>query len=275
MSRRGFTLVELLIGMIVAGIVGVALLRLIVGQSQFFQTQDAIREARSASRASLNLILSDLRMVEADGGVASASATQITVLVPYAFGVVCTSSAATTVVSLLPTDSVMYAGPGFSGYAWRTASSSTYSYVEGGITIGKPVAGICAAESITTLAAGSEISLSPGAVGASPGDPIFLFRRTQYSFGDSKAIPGRIGLWRTFTTTGTTEELVAPFQNTAKFQFYVLNADTSQAAVPPILSNVRGIELLLNTASTSSISGRPSPLNFDLTTAVFFKNRAD
>ena len=275
MSRRGFTLVELLIGMIVAGIVGVALLRLILGQSQFFQTQDAIREARSASRASLNLILSDLRMVEANGGVVAASPSQITVLVPYAFGVVCTSNAATTVVSLLPTDSVMYAGPGFSGYAWRTPGSSAYNYVEGGINIGKPVAGICAAESITTLAGGSEISLSPGSAGASPGDPIFLFRRTQYSFEDSNAIPGRTGLWRTFVTSGTTEELVAPFQSSAKFQFYELNADASQPAVPAQLSNVRGIELLLNTASTSSVRGRPTPLNFDLTTAVFFKNRAD
>ncbi len=272
-ARRGFTLAELLIGMIIAGIVGTAMLRLILGQSQFYQVQDAVMEARTASRASLNVILSDLRMVEVDGGVVAASPTQVTVRVPYAFGIICASSGATTVVSLLPTDSLMYASPGFSGFAWRASATGAYNYVEGGITIGTPNAAICAGASVTTLTGGQEISLSPGAGAADVGELVFLFRRVQYSFAASAAVAGRIGLWRTFVTGGSTEELVAPFQSTAGFRFYVLNANTAQAAVPALLSNIRGLELMLNAASTASVRGQSGPQTFDLTTAVFFKNR--
>ncbi len=272
-SRRGFTIAELLIGMVIAGIVGTAMLRLILSQSQFYQVQDAVMEARTASLASFNVILSDLRMVEVDGGVVSASSSQVTVRVPYAFGIICAANASTSVVSLLPVDSVMYTNPGFSGYAWRASATGAYNYIEGGVSIGTPPAGTCAAQSITTLSGGQEIALSPGVAAADVGDPVFLFRRVQYSFASSAAVPGRTGLWRTFVTSGTTEELVAPFQATAGFGFFVLNADTAQSAVPALLGNIRGLELRLNAASTASVRGQSGPQKFDVTTAVFFRNR--
>ncbi len=109
LGRRGFTLIELLTALTIFGIIAGALTGLIISQTRFFSQQDALREARSTSRAALNMILSDLRMVEAIGGREAAAPQSITVRVPYSFGIVCTSVAGTAVVSLLPTDPTTFA----------------------------------------------------------------------------------------------------------------------------------------------------------------------
>src|SRR6267378_2397533 len=79
-GRRGFTLVELLVGMVILGIIGAALTGLFVSQSRFYDQQAQLRRARFVSRTAINAALSDLRMVEATGGIVSATATNVTVL---------------------------------------------------------------------------------------------------------------------------------------------------------------------------------------------------
>ena len=267
LGRRGFTLIELLTALTIFGIIAGALTGLIISQSRFFSQQDAMREARSTSRAALNMILSDLRMVEVIGGVEAAAPQSITVRVPYVFGIVCSSGAGTTVASLLP--SAMTATAQFSGYAWRSAGGG-YTYVTGASMTST---GSCAAQSITTVSGGQVVTLLPDAPGAVTGTPVFLFQRIRYSFAASVALPGQLGLWRTILATAETEELVAPFQSSAAFRFYVLDNPTAQSAVPAQLSDIRGLELVLNSASASPPAGRDTTHKFKLTAAVFFKNR--
>lgn len=47
MTRRGFTLIELLVSIVVAGILGVALTRLLVNDSRFVERQDAMLDRKS------------------------------------------------------------------------------------------------------------------------------------------------------------------------------------------------------------------------------------
>ena len=91
LSRRGFTLVELLISLVVTAIIGAALVRMVVSQARFMDQQEAWRQARSVSRGGINRLFSDLRSVEAAGGMVAAAAggQDFTVRVPYAFGVLC------------------------------------------------------------------------------------------------------------------------------------------------------------------------------------------
>src|SRR5437016_14522172 len=118
-GRRGFTLAELVVGMVVLGVIGGALTRLFLSQSRFYDQQGQLRRARMVSRMAINAALSDLRMVEATGGLVSATPTQVTMQVPYAIGVVCANTAAQTTVSLWTVDSTVYATAGFCGYGWR------------------------------------------------------------------------------------------------------------------------------------------------------------
>ena len=119
--RRGFTLIELLIGIILSAAIGMAMVRLIMSQTRFMDTQEAWRTARGVSRSSLNRLLSDIRLLEAEGGLEAAAAggQDFTVRVPYAFGVVCASTGSMTTVSLMPVDSTMFAAAGYSGFALR------------------------------------------------------------------------------------------------------------------------------------------------------------
>src|SRR5258705_12451688 len=103
--RRGFTLIELLVGIVLFAIVGALFTRLITVQGRFFDRQGMRNAARNVSRSSLNRIISDFRMIETSGGVVSASATSLTIRIPYTIGVMCKNIAGGTVLSLLPVDS--------------------------------------------------------------------------------------------------------------------------------------------------------------------------
>jgi hypothetical protein len=75
-------------------------------------------------------------------------------------------------------------------------------------------------------------------------------------------------------TGGETEELAAPFDATARVNFYNLNATPAQAAVPT-LADVRGLELVLNGMSERTPGGSAAPKTANMTTSVFFENRPD
>jgi prepilin-type N-terminal cleavage/methylation domain-containing protein len=283
-SRGGFTLIELLVGLIILSFVGTGLIKMIMSQTRFMDQQEAWRGARAVSRSSLNLMLSDLRMVEATGGLESAAAggLDFTVRVPYAFGVICSANATTATASLLPADSAMFAAPGFSGFAWRN-SAGAYTYITASATLNTAgTVANCTGASITTLAAfngspaGLVVNLG-GTMGTVPpvGSLVFLFRRVRYEFKNSGVLPGRTGLWRTLVTTGATEELAAPFDNTARVRFYVLNGATPQDAVPSPLSNTRGLQFSLDGMSEGTPRGSVSPKVNSIATSVYFENRPD
>ena len=290
-ARRGFTLIELLISLIVSAIVGGALVRMVLSQARFMDQQEAYRGARSTARGGLNRLLSDLRTVEATGGLEAAAAggQDFTIRVPYAWGIMCSTTGALTTLSLLPVDSAMFAAPGFSGFAWRQSNGS-YTYQTAAVSLTTPgTPGNCVAAIPTTITTLPAINGSPAgqtvnvggavplaALGGPPvGSIFFLFRRVRYEFKASTALPGRTGLFRTMLSGGATEEIATPFANTARVNFYVLNATPAQSAVPGTLGNTRGLELVLDGMSERTPGGSAAPKTASVTTSVFFENRPD
>src|SRR5687768_1669578 len=277
---RGFTLLEVLIGMIIFAIIGGLLTQLLSTQGRFFDKLGMSNAARNVSRGALNRVVSDFRMIETSGGVVAASPTSITLRIPFAIGVVCSSNAVSTAVSMLPVDSVIYNAEGFYGYAWRNAVTGAYTYVENPAAHDKTTgANACNAVTITTLPEGRAARITPMVAGSSLGTPVFLYRRIRYDFKASAAVPGKVGLFRTTifqNGTEKSEELVAPFSETARFRFFVVgNNDIAQDDPPGTLNNIRGLELHLDGASEVIASGESSVETAPFTTAVFFKNRTN
>ena len=270
-SRPGFSLAETLVALAIMGVIGVALTRLMVSQSQFFNEQSSQMNARSVSRSATSMVIQELRMLDVGGGVVAASRDSMTIRVPYRMGVVCATSGNTT-VSLLPVDSSMNATAGFSGYAWRDSTTGVYTYQETGTTTGSGSASTCTTNYVTTLSGGTVLAVAPAAPSnATPGTPIFLFQRVTYSFKASTSVPGTIGLFRRVVANNTEEELVAPFDTAAKFRFFDLNSATAQDAVPSPLNNMRGVELVLTARNEKPT--RSGATTSAYTTAVWFKNR--
>lgn len=293
-ARQGFTLIELMISMIIAAIVGAALIRMSLAQARFMDQQEAWRSARSVARGGINRLISDLRAVEAANGVAAAVAggQDFTIRVPYAFGVMCQTAAlgaGPTTLSLLPVDSAVYAAPGYSGFAYRDAAGN-YTYVANTTAIANGAPGTCVAAvplpinfadggslpAINGSPAGKVVSIAGPVPAATPvGSIFFLYRTIHYQFKNSVAVPGRTGLFRTAVNGGPEEEIATPFNNTARVNFYVLNAGVAQAAVPALLGNIRGLELVLNGESERTPGGSSAPKMANVTTSVFFENRPD
>jgi prepilin-type N-terminal cleavage/methylation domain-containing protein len=298
MSRRGFTLIELMLALIVSAVVGAALIRMTLAQGRFMDQQEAWRSARGVSRSGINRMISDLRMVEngsnaAAGGLEAAVAggQDFTIRVPYAFGIVCTAAAATATISLLPVDSAMYWAPGHSGFAVRR-DDGTYDYYTSTVLNTAPAAVaqtpcntvVAPDKAITTL---GSINGSPAAIAVAltstvnmaptpkKGQIVFLYRRIRYQFKNSTAIPGRTGLFRIPLSGGGEEELATPFAGTARVNFYVLNSATAQAAVPAPLTDTRGLELVLDGMSERTPDGSTAPKTASVITSVFFQNRPD
>ena len=276
--RRGLSIGELIVGMVILAIIGMALSRVLVSQARYFSHQKSANLARNVSRGPLNRVVSDLRMVEALGGVVEASDSALLVRVPYAIGVVCANNNPFTHISLLPVDSAMYAAPGFSGYAWR-GGNGVYRYVENlSLTVATGNVAVCNSALIASLTVNNAkiIKISPELTDtASFGTPVFLYRLIKYEFKPSVAVPGMRGLWRTVMSAGSTEELAAPFDAVSKFHFFVLSSQTSQANPPVDLSTLRGVELVMNGMSENVPSGSSAKTLAPFKTAVFFKNRLD
>jgi len=271
--RAGFTLTEMLIAMVILSLIGASLTRVLVVQTRLFSKNAAMRNTRSVTRSAMNMIDSDLRMVEATHGIVSASSTALTLRVPYALGVICGTTSGTTFISVAPVDSSVWATAGLTGYAWRD-TTGVYNFTETSITVSSSSNAVCTAASITTLTNGRTVAVTPGfPAGAVPGTVMFFEQQIKYEFKNSVAIPGAYGLFRTVVATNSSNELVTPFTDQAVFRYYRLNADTSQAAAPNPLSSTTGIEFKLAAQSATKTEGSSSPDTTTVTTAVFFRNR--
>lgn len=272
--RRGFSLAELMVALVMAGIIGVALTRLLINQTRFIAAQEGSMKARAGARAGFNAVIQELRMVTA-GGLIDATADSLTVRVPYAFGVACRQvSGARTGVSLLPTDSASYAAATPSGYAWRDATG-TWTFEEP-VVVSAGTVGDCngASPRIDLVPNGQRIRVNPNNLSTPVGGAIYLYQKVRYALAESADVPGRLALWRTVLSTGTREELVTPFDTSSAFGYLTGNALTYSASAPAVLDSARGIRLRLVGLSEQTPEGRTEPSKFDLSTDIVFMNRA-
>jgi prepilin-type N-terminal cleavage/methylation domain-containing protein len=272
-ARRGVTLIELIITLVLVAIIGAAAGRLLISQTRYYARMTAQKEARSVTRNARNIMQTELSMIEAVGGVAGATNDTIAVRMPYAWGVYCSSNT----MMLLPTDSAMYAMATYAGFAIKdTTQTGAYSYSTSGTVSSGGTAANCTGLTypITAPTNGSYVTVSSSSSGSpTAGSPMFLWQTITYKFANSGLFPGTRGLYRR-VGTGTAEEILAPFESTAQFKFYNLYADTAQTAVPT-LADIRGIEIQFDAQSPTRASNRASGETARIKTAIFFRNRVD
>ena len=291
-GRRGFTIVEIITSLVIIAIIGIAMTKLIVGQTRAFQFDNGGRRARAAARSAMNILITDLRMTQDNGGVTFVDAAnhRVDVRVPTQFGFVCENSGTSVVVALVPTDSFQVASGKYGGYAYRDSTTGLYTYVNAGLTdtIQTAGSGRCHSGGVgvyadtTTIAGrtgGVFIASGVGLAVAPIGAPVFIWHTVSYEFKTSQIYPGRYGLYRTvrgrLNTDTTSDELIAPFKTTARFYYYAQSPYTARdtaVATAPALNNIRGFKIFLPAESSDTMPTRNTPISAAVTTAVFFKN---
>ncbi len=291
--RRGFTIVEIITALTIIAIIGLAMTKLILGQTRSFQYDNGARRARAAARSAMNIMITDLRMTQDNGGVTAVDAVnnrRIDVRVPIVFGYVCEITGMSVVVSLVPTDSFQLATSKYGGYAVRNPATGTYTYAAASSTDSIRSAGVgrCHGNGVNIYAdtarvagrAGGVFILSPAPPAITTvGLPMFVWQTVTYEFKASNIYAGRFGLFRTASGLGnsdvTTDELIAPFKSTARFSYYAQNpyaAGDVPATTAPALNNIRGFQIYLPAESSDTMPTRNTPQSSNATTAVFFKN---
>jgi prepilin-type N-terminal cleavage/methylation domain-containing protein len=281
-GRKGFSLAELLVAVVLLGVIGGALTRLVVDQMRFFDGVQVKRGARSAGRNSMNVMLAELRMVQDSGGITAVANDNksITVNVPYQFGVFCGTTGGTSTLSMLPIDPMTASMASFAGYAWRGRLSGRYTMVPNATKNASATPATCtgtgAGEAgIATVRINSRdgevVDVSPAIASTTTlGSAVFFYQTITYSFAASSTFPGKLGLYRT-VNGGTPEELMAPFASTARFRYFASGDDTSRTTAPA-LSDIRGIAMALTTTGQRRPAGRTTDIESRMLTAVFFKN---
>ena len=291
--RRGVTLPELLIGLVIIAIVASGLIRLLITQGRFADGQEASRTSRSVSRDAFNIMMTDLRMVQDTLAIQKANPDTITVRVPYSYGIVCTTVSGVTTASMVPGDSALQALATYGGVAYRDSATGVFQFSNkgtGAVTSASLLQQQACADSVvgpgislvsyrgrsgSTIAIAQNSQSGPPISNATPGNPMFLWQEITYAFGPSGAYgSSKRGLFR-IVTGGPTDEIIAPFDTSAHFRFFVLNNDSSQVLPPSNLNTIRGLDLRLNAESPNVPSGSKTPKLSKVMTAVYFKNRRD
>jgi prepilin-type N-terminal cleavage/methylation domain-containing protein len=287
-NRRGFSLAEILVALVILGIVGAGMTRVLVNQNRYFDKQTNMRVARSIARNSMNILLADLRMVQDSGGVDSVSSDfkAMRVLVPYRFGLVCYANGSNTTVSMLPIDSATNAMSRYKGFAYRnTAGRFTYVYPSNPTSGDAPQTASTPANCTGSSSGQAQINTvslngrtgniydlhSNGPSGAAVTTPVFFFQRVTYAFKTSSAYPTKLGLWRIVDGDASAEELMAPFDTSAGFRYYTSGTDAAQTTIPA-LSDIRGVDILLYSVSPRGTSNQTNSSPSKMVTSVFFKN---
>ena len=279
----------MIIGLILASIVGTTLVTIMMAEAKAVSNRDAWRAARAAGRGSLNLLTTDLSGVETTGGIeyVSPDAKRDDLPRPVRdgtplplqprrlhrqpaphrfFDLLCARLLRLRVAHGRRLSLSDTAGAALSDNG--TASDCTQASV--GITT-LPAPGATASNAGRVVALTGALSPVPPA-----GTPFLLYRRVDYAFKASAAVPGAIGLWRTVVETGDSLEIAAPLDTTSRFRFFVGDSGIAQIHGPgESRPTFAAVELVLDGRSEGAPRGAPSPKIFRSRTAIFFLNRPD
>lgn len=245
-SRAGFTLIEVLIAITVATVLGAGILALVLGQNRFYAENDDSIYAEQSLRAALDLMGAELRMAS-PSDLLAAEAESVSVRFDLVRAVVC--AAAASDVDVFVYDSVTNANlpAGFRGTAVSGPYDNFFVYADGFDGTGSQ----SGAAEVSCEAAGSPLtpedepasryrrvgSWTTGfAALPEVGSVARVYGRLTYRF-DASGFGAGQAVWR------NTQELVSPFESGARFQYVMNDSSVQNTVAPAEFDDVRMIRL--------------------------------
>ena len=265
MALRGFTLIEVLITIVVAGVLGGALLVLVVGQQRFYTTSDNNLLAQQNVRAAVDLVAAELRMASPED-IMRARSDSVVIRFDLVRAVVCDTLPGGTAY-LFVYDTVTNANltSSFRGTAYSGPYDSAFNYTEPYTPTVNSTGGTAettcrnnGADSANVAASTDFRTTSNWSPTPPRGSLVRWYGELAYSFGASSSVSGSDAIWR------NGQELVTPFESGAQFQYVMANGSVQSNVGSGQLANIREIRVVVTATGDVSAFNVRRPVTYDI-----------
>jgi prepilin-type N-terminal cleavage/methylation domain-containing protein len=264
--QAGFTLIEVLIALVIATIIGGALISLLAGQSLFYAKSDQLITAERNIRAAADMVSADLRMAAPDDLVA-ATPDSVSLRYDVLRLIVCDSTGADEIAGyVLDTISTFGLSAAVQGLAYREPFDSVFNYADGFLgtvtSTGSGPKTICTDTGApATLPSGYYRTVTgwQAAFGDRPDEGSYVrsYRLLTYRFAPSVFASGT-AIWR------GSDELVGPVADSASFSYVMADGSVQATVAGGALANVRAIRVSGATIDDDSRFEVERSFNFDV-----------
>ncbi len=277
-DRRGFTLVEALVAMLLSSVVVILVASVFLVQNRFYADTVARTALHENVRGAGTFVTSELKSVAA-GGIVEARSDSVVFRYPLVVGGVCDVQSPRTYLHF-PLEGEGVDGNEVDGYAVRNGSTGEWTYTSASWSSiyqssGGSAAGQCEAQGADTVGARADFYRLDG-LSATPavalGDLVMLYGERVFKVAASTLDPSSFAVY-TGSAGETLTELATGLSPASAFQ-YLREGQTSYQDQVTGAANLAGIErirLYLEGISPPSDPARDS-LTFDLTLTVAMKN---
>jgi prepilin-type N-terminal cleavage/methylation domain-containing protein len=265
----GFTLVEVMITIVVASVLGGALLTLVVGQQRFYTTSDNALLAQQNVRAAVDLVAAELRMASPED-IVRAQSDSVVVRFDLMRAVVCDTLGGGQ-ADIFVYDSVTNANlvSSFRGTAYSGPYDSAFVYGDSFTPTVASTGGTAqtncrnnGADPNGTAASGDFRRTSGWAAeyGITPlrGSLVRWYGLLSYRFGASTSVSGSDAIWR------NNQELVSPFESGAQFQYVMASGSVQNSVSGPNLDKIREIRVVVIATGEGSAFNVRRPVTYDI-----------
>lgn len=275
LDRRGFTIVELLVAMVITSLLVGVIFQLIQGQGRYVSVQSSKEEVQQNSRAAVELIGSELRTVPAGNGIEVAEEHEISFRAARFWGVVCVgTNGGNTVTLRMPALSGasfgVNLGTRFAANVGDDELTPEWTSSPRVTGVGDPIAtppASCLMGSETALPAGVEvrqIALSGIPVGSllggepEPGHPAYVYDLVTYTTGPSST-GGEWILRRIGNESGSKNQPMAgpvPAGGGLHFTYYAGGAEVSAPVTNAATrATIDRLMMVVETQSRNQLNG--------------------
>jgi prepilin-type N-terminal cleavage/methylation domain-containing protein len=292
-EERGFTLVEVLVALSIAGFLAISVLAAVSQQGRLTRLQGSREEVQQNVRGAIELLASEVRSLPQQGLV-HADANRIVLRVPRATGLLCTTSVPNSgsIHMLVSTRAWSRTAPDTLSVAVRFTSSDTTGAFQPGYTTMDRLQVETQASIVTPCSAlnpGGDVrmltltpvpstSVYPSAMrtASAPAD-MYLYEDTEYAIGTT-TVPGQ---WINRTSRGSTRPLAGPLPASGtpglRFRYFVGDQELTALPVtdPATLSTVNRISVEVTTVSRQAAGSGMPAASRRLVTDVYLRNNGD
>lgn len=269
-ERRGFSLVEMVLVLVLAGIVSTAAVTMFATQNKLNAQMTALGESQESARSAVLLAASELHGA-ASGSVTDASESSLTLRLPIVVGIVCGWQNPQFKDVYLPLDGVALSDADVDGYAVLSEAGQWDNFSRipnGNLNRGGSGRLRCIAEG--GGAAGVDTDYSTLRVDGDIGTPVMLYRDVTYYLAPSALNSTRRGFFR--ATGGQAIELAHGFTDASHFEYQLADTTWLTSVRTNELSAIEAVRLVVEVEGETRSGPASGSATFELVREVQLRN---